>query len=54
MTSTLNLLRSALEKLEEAEENASLGTRMMIQPIREQLAKLIQRTENIEGENRER
>lgn len=51
MTTTLSLLESALEKLRRAEENADLGTRMMIRPIREQLERLVNRTESIEDSN---
>jgi hypothetical protein len=50
---TLPNLRKALDHLERAEEEANLGTRLMIQPIREELANIIQRRENINEEERE-
>lgn len=48
MPTTLNLLQTALKKLREAEDQAGIGTSMMIEPIRKQLERLVERTENIE------
>lgn len=47
---SLNHLRKALEHLREAEEEADLGTRLMIRPLRQQLETLINRTERNEDD----
>lgn len=43
----LNHLRKAADHLEQAQQEADLGSGLMIQPIREELLDLIERTDNI-------
>lgn len=45
--SVLEHLRSARSSLSEAQEEANMGTALMIRPIREKVEDLIERTERI-------
>lgn len=51
MTAVLELLRSALSDLEEAQAKANLGTSIMIRTIADELRELIDRTDKIQDDN---
>lgn len=47
----LEHLRSAKESLSDAQDEANMGTALMIRPIQEKVEDLIDRTERIDDDN---